>query len=378
MTLTSYERRPPRFAAATAEQWNDWHWQQQNRLRRPHDFEGVFPLSDDETAAFAAAADRFRIAVTPHYAALMQADPACPIRRQALPATAELQTFDFEQVDPLAEEAHMPVAGLTHRYPDRALLYVTHNCPVYCRHCTRKRKVSDPRTAASTAQLSRALDYVRRTPAVRDVLVSGGDPLSLSDEKLDAILGELRAIEHVEVVRLGTRNPVTLPQRVTPELGDVLRAHGPIYLHTHFNHPDEVGPDAERALRLLLDARCVLGNQMVLLRGVNDDPDVVLRLNRRLLQIGCRPYYMLHCDMAEGITHFRTPLALGVEIVEYLRGRIGGMGIPDFVVDLPGGGGKVELAPDPVVRRRDGTPPVVTLRNWAGHLHELADPGRES
>jgi lysine 2,3-aminomutase len=357
--------------------WNDWHWQQRNRLRRPADFADVFELSEDERRAFADASQVFRIAVTPHYAALMRGDdPTCPLRRQALPATAELTTHDFEMRDPLAEDAHMPVPGLTHRYPDRALLYVTHNCPVYCRHCTRKRKVSDPNTATSRTQVDEALDYIRRTPEIRDVLVSGGDPLSLSDEKLDDILGAIRRIDHVEVVRVGTRNPVTLPQRITPALADVFRRHGPIYLHTHFNHPDELNADAERALRLLLDARCVLGNQMVLLRGVNDDADTVMRLNRRLLELGCRPYYMLQCDMARGITHFRTPLALGVDIIDALRGRIGGMGIPDFVVDLPGGGGKVELAPDPIVARRDGNPPVVQLRSWSGRIHELADPAQ--
>lgn len=366
--MTSYAQRPERFRDASSADWSDWHWQQRNRLRRPGDFDGVLQLTDAERAAFAAAASKFRVAVTPHYAALMEAeDPACPLRLQAIPQLAELDTQPFELADPLAEDAHMPVPGLTHRYPDRALLYVTHNCPVYCRHCTRKRKVSAPETTSSLGDLERALEHIGKTPQIRDVILSGGDPLSLSDDRLDAILAGLRAIPHVEVIRLGTRNPVTLPQRITADFAAMLRRHRPIYLHTHFNHPAELGDDARDALGRLLDAGCVLGNQMVLLRGVNDDPEVVMRLNRELLRVGCRPYYMLQCDMAEGITHFRTPIAKGLEILDHLRGRIGGMGIPDFVVDLPGGGGKVELTPDPRVRAPDGHPddPLV-FRNWQG------------
>ncbi len=368
---TSYERRPERFGDVSLALWNDWHWQQRNRLRKPGDFEGVLTLTDAERASFAAARELFRVAVTPHYAALMHpTDPGCPIRRQALPSTDELLEYDFELDDPLAEEVHMPVPGLTHRYPDRALLYVTHNCPVYCRHCTRKRKVSDPKTAASTSQLRDALDHVAKTPAIRDVVVSGGDPLSLSDERLDFVLSELRAIDHVEVIRLGTRNPVTLPQRITPAFCEMVRRHAPIYVHTHFNHPDELVDDARRALRDLMLSGCVLGNQMVILRGINDDPEVVMRLNRKLLEAGCRPYYVLQCDMARGITHFRTPLSTGLRIMEHLRGRIGGMGVPDFVVDLPGGGGKVELVPDSIVAR-DGR--LVTFRASDGREYEFWD-----
>lgn len=372
---TSYERRAPRFQAVDRAQWDDWHWQQQNRLRKPADFDGVFELSAEEREAFEAASARFRVAVTPHYAALMDPDdPQCPIRRQALPHLDELQTAPFELRDPLAEEVNSPVPGLTHRYPDRALLYASHNCPVYCRHCTRKRKVSDPLTAASRDGLDRALAHIESTPQIRDVIVSGGDPLSLSDARLASILQRLRAIEHVEIIRVGTRNPVTLPQRITPALADVFRSVRPLYLHTHFNHPAEVGPDALRSLELLLDAGCVLGNQMVLLRGINDDLDVVLQLNRLLLRAGCRPYYMLQCDMAEGITHFRTPLEVGKQIARDLRGRIGGMGIPDFIVDLPGGGGKVELTDDPVVGTRlSGGARIVSFRSYTGETHDLVD-----
>ncbi|MFP4597491.1 MAG: KamA family radical SAM protein [Persicimonas sp.] len=372
---STYDIRPDRWACATLEQWNNWHWQQQNRLRTLADLTDVIALTDSERRAFEASAGTFRVAITPHYAALIDPeDPACPVRQQAVPSPGELAPRDFELDDPLAEDTHMPVPGITHRYPDRVLFYVSHNCPVYCRHCTRKRKVSDPTTAASRAQIDGGLDYIRSTPEVRDVLISGGDPLTLSDARLAEILGELRRIDHVEVIRLGTRNPVTLPQRITDSLCELLREAGPIYLHTHFNHPRELCADAGRALEKLSRAGCVLGNQMVLLRGVNDDPQTVLELNRGLLRHGCRPYYMLQCDMARGITHFRTPLQTGLDIVEYLRGRIGGMGIPDFVVDLPGGGGKIELSPDYVIAREPcEAGERITFRNWAGEVFEFVD-----
>ncbi|MEZ4461929.1 MAG: KamA family radical SAM protein [bacterium] len=344
---SSYARRPARWADIPQEQWSDWHWQQQNRLRTLDDLASVVELTRDERDAFAAAQASFRVAVTPHYAALMDPhDSACPIRQQAIPQSGELASFPFELDDPLGEEAHMPVPGITHRYPDRVLFYVTHNCPVYCRHCTRKRKVADPTTMASRSQIEQGLAYLRDTPQVKDVIVSGGDPLTLSDERLDELLGQLRSIQHIDVIRLGTRNPVTLPQRVTVDFAAMLAKHAPIYLHTHFNHPAELTHEAELALVRLVRAGCVLGNQMVLLKGINDDPEIVMQLNRGLLRSGCRPYYMLQCDMAHGITHFRTPLRVGLAILDHLRGRIGGMGIPDFVVDLPGGGGKIELVPN--------------------------------
>ncbi len=373
----TWSRRPALFADATREQWSDWRWQQQRRIRTLPELERVVRLSDAERAAFTDSAARFRVAITPHYAALMDPDdPGCPVRQQAIPQPGELITYPFELEDPLAEEAHMPVPGITHRYPDRVLFYVSHNCPVYCRHCTRKRKVADPTTAAARDQLDAGLDYIRATPTVRDVLISGGDPLTLSDERLSVLLTALRAIPHVEVIRLGTRNPVTLPQRITPALCDVLRAARPVYLHTHFNHPDELSPDSLKALAMLLDAGCVLGNQMVLLRGVNDDAGVVMRLNRALLRAGCRPYYILQCDMSQGITHFRTPLSTGLQIMSALRGQIGGMGVPDFVVDLPGGGGKIELVPDHVVARRPGEHgEVITFANWAGQQFDFVDVG---
>jgi lysine 2,3-aminomutase len=373
--ISTYEARPAFWAGVSAADWGDWHWQQQNRVRTLDVLEQVLELTAEERGAFEAAGVRFRVAVTPHYAALMDArDPDCPIRRQAIPGPEELVEYPFELEDPLAEEAHMPVPGITHRYPDRVLFYVSHNCPVYCRHCTRKRKVADPTTAASKTQLEDGLAYIRSNPTIRDVIVSGGDPLTLSDERLDALLGALRSIEHVEVIRLGTRNPVTLPQRITEDFAAILAKHRPIYVHTHFNHPKEVTAEAVTALDLLLGAGSVLGNQMVLLKGVNDSIATVVELNRALLKAGCRPYYMLQCDMAQGITHFRTPLRTGIAILDHLRGRMGGMGIPDFVVDLPGGGGKIELVPDyKVSQEPDPYGTRYTFRNGHNELFEFVD-----
>jgi len=356
--------RPPAWADIPDALWNDWTWQQQHRLRRLDQLQAVIGLNPDEVEATERSADSFRVSITPYYASLIDRDdPACPIRLQSIPKLGELEVFDYELEDPLAEESHMPVPGITHRYPDRVLFYVIHHCPVYCRHCTRKRKVSDPTTAAAKDQIEQGLAYIQRTPTVRDVLLSGGDPLSLSDERLDDILGRLLAIEHVELVRIGTRNPVTLPMRVTEALAAMLRRHRPLYVHTHFNHPKECTPEAALALERLADAGCVLNNQMVLLKGVNDDPETVRTLNLWLLRHRTRPYYMFQCDMAQGITHFRTPLSTGVRIIDALRGHVSGMAVPHFVIDLPGGGGKVSLLPEYLVER-DG--PHVTFRNYEG------------
>ncbi|MCB9506476.1 MAG: KamA family radical SAM protein [Myxococcales bacterium] len=351
--------------------WNSWRWQQANRLRRIDELDAALALSPDERRAFTESSARFDVAITPYYASLVRpGDPACPIRRQAVPQPEELFTSPDELADPLAEERHLIAPGVTHRYPDRALFYVTHNCPVYCRHCTRKRKVADPATAASLGELDAGIAAIAATPAIRDVIVSGGDPLTLADDRLIDLLRRLSAIPHVEVLRLGTRNPVTLPQRVTPALCEQLKTIRPLYVHTHFNHPAECTDAAAAALEMLADAGCVLGNQMVLLRGVNDDAEAVLALNRWLLRHRCRPYYMLQADMAEGIGHFRTPLATGRALVDSLRGRIGGMGVPQFVVDLPGGGGKIALTPDYEVRREGNTH---WFRNGTGDVFRFVD-----
>jgi lysine 2,3-aminomutase len=354
------------------ELWNDWHWQQRERITRLEQLERVIQVTPEERRAAVETEAEFRMGITPYYAALMDpGDPRCPIRLQSVPSPGELNIVASDREDPLAEERDMPVPGVTHRYPDRVLFYTTHNCPVYCRHCTRKRKVSDPTSTAAKKQIEDSLAYIRGHPEIRDVVISGGDPLSLSDDRLDYILGRLRAMPHIEIFRLGTRNLVTLPQRVTDDFVYMLRRHHPVYVNTHFNHPKECTAETFDAARRLADAGCVIGNQMVLLKGVNDDPRVVMELNHKLLLMRIRPYYIYQCDLAKGISHFRTPVEAGIRIIEALRGHTSGLAVPHFVVDAPGGGGKIPVNPDYVVLR-DGKRWV--LRNYAGKEYEYFEP----
>jgi len=353
-------------------QWNDWHWQQRERVTTLAQLEKVIHVTDEERRACVETDAVFHMGITPYYAALMDPeDPHCPVRLQSVPTMGELFASPADREDPLAEERDMPVRGITHRYPDRVLFYTTHNCPVYCRHCTRKRKVADPTSAAARQQVEEALDYIARHAEIRDVVISGGDPLSLSDERLDDILGRLRAIPHVEIFRLGTRNLVTLPQRITPALCAMLRTHHPVYVNTHFNHPKECTAEAFEAARMLADAGCVLGNQMVLLKGVNDDPKTVLELNHKLLLMRIRPYYIYQCDLAKGISHFRTPIESGRKIMRALRGHTSGLAVPHFVVDAPDGGGKIPVNPDYVVRHQGKT---WVFRNYAGKEYTYHEP----
>ncbi len=345
-------------------QWNDWQWQQANRVTSVQELAALVELSEDEWRAVEAADERFRFAITPYYASLMDPrDRFCPIRRQAVPVEEELRVSSEELLDPLGEEASMPVPGITHRYPDRVLFYTSHNCPVYCRHCNRKRKVGDPTSAAHKEQLRRGIEYIRAHPEIRDVLVSGGDPLTFSDHRLEEILRDLRAIPHLEIIRIATRNPVTLPQRITAEFAEMLKRYHPIYVNTHFNHLKECTPEAALALERLADAGCVVGNQMVLLKGINDDAEMVRAMNQWLLRRRCRPYYIFQLDPAEGTTHFRTPIESGLEVLRGLRGWTTGMAVPHYVVDLPRGGGKVPVQPDYLVAREGRT---YTFKNYAG------------
>jgi lysine 2,3-aminomutase len=352
--------------------WNDWHWQQRERVTRLQQLEQVIRVTDDERRAAVETEAEFQMGITPYYAALMDPDdPSCPIRLQSVPKMEETFVSAEDLEDPLAEERDMPTPGITHRYPDRVLFYTTHNCPVYCRHCTRKRKVADPTTAAAKKQIEDSLAYIEKHAEVRDVVISGGDPLSLSDERLDYILGRLRAIPHVEIFRLGTRNLVTLPQRVTDDFVHMLREHHPVYVNTHFNHPKECTAEAFEAARRIADAGCPIGNQMVLLKGVNDDPALVKELNHKLLLMRIRPYYIYQCDLAKGISHFRTPVEAGIRIIENLRGHTSGLAVPQLVIDAPHGGGKIPVNPNYVVRR-DGKRWV--LRNYAGNEYEYLEP----
>jgi lysine 2,3-aminomutase len=353
-------------------QWSDWRWQQRNRVTTMTDLEKVIRVSPNEREAFDRTTAEFHMGITPYYAALMDIeDPLCPVRQQSVPVMGELDIYPEDLDDPLGEEKDMPVPGITHRYPDRVLFYLTHNCPVYCRHCTRKRKVSDPGSAAAKKQIEEGLAYIERTPSIRDVVLSGGDPLTLSDDRLDYVLGRLRAMPHIEIFRLGSRNMVTLPQRVTQDFTDMLRKHMPMFVHTHFNHPKECTREAYDACRRLADAGAVLGNQMVLMKGINDDPQVVKDLNHKLLMMSVRPYYIYQCDLAKGISHFRTPLTTGIEIIEKLRGWTSGMAVPHFVVDAPKGGGKIPVIPQYVVSHEGHK---VTLRNYKGEIFEYFEP----
>ncbi len=360
------------WQATSDHDWNDWRWQQRNRVTRMEHLEKVVTVTAEERKAFVESDAMFHMGITPYYAALMDPeDPNCPIRLQSVPKMGELTFTPADLEDPLAEERDMPVPGITHRYPDRVLFYTTHNCPVYCRHCTRKRKVADPTSSAAKAQIEGGLKYIEEHKEVRDIVISGGDPLSLSDERLDYLLGRLRAIPHVEIFRLGTRNLVTLPQRITDDLVRIVRKYHPVFVNTHFNHPKECTSEAFEACRRLADAGCVIGNQMVLLKGVNDSPPLVKELNQKLLMMRVRPYYIYQCDLAQGISHFRTPVASGLAIIEALRGHTSGLAVPHFVIDGPNGGGKIPITPNYVVSHEGKT---WVLRNYAGKQFTYEEP----
>lgn len=357
----------PAWAAVTDEEWGDWKWQFRHRISTPEQLEAAFPLSAGERDAARQSRHLFRLGITPHWATLIDpADELCPMRLQAIPRIQELSTGALESEDSLHEDAHSPVPGLVHRYPDRVLLLVTHECPLYCRYCTRRRIVGD-HDGNHSDQLYGAIDYIRRTPAVRDVLISGGEPLGLSDRRLEEILTLLRAIPHVEIIRIGTRTPVVMPQRITPELVAMLRRFKPLWLNTHFNHPLELSPPATRqAMERIVDAGIPTGNQTVLLRGVNDSPSTIKRLMHELVKLRCRPYYLYSCDHSQGLGHFRVPVQTGLDIMESLWGHTSGFAIPTFVVDVPGGGGKIPLLPD--YRVSDGV-----LRNFEGRHFTYSD-----
>ena len=306
--------------------------------------------------------EEFPIRINPYYLSLIE-EVGDPIWKQVVPDSRELIATGVE--DPLHEEEDSEVANVTHRYPDRVLFYVNYMCPIYCRFCTRKRKVGDPDSIPDD-NTEIGLEYLREHPEVRDVIISGGDPLMLTDRKLDYIVCGIRSIEHIEIIRIGSRVPVTLPQRITPELCAILKKHHPFYINTHFNHPREITPETTKACGMLADAGIPLGNQAVLLKGVNDDPEVMIELMKKLLAIRVKPYYIYQADLVVGTDHFRTSIKKGLEIIAALRGHISGLGVPHYVVDAPGGGGKIALLPDPVVSFDDDE---IRLRNYEGGVY---------
>lgn len=353
-------------------EWNDWKWQMANRITNLEQLEQIATLSREEKESLSKGLKSLRMAITPYYASLMDKDnPDCPIRKQAIPSIKEKVIRASETQDPLHEELDSPVQGLTHRYPDRALLLVTDQCSMYCRHCTRRRFAGQTDQALPLNNINIAIDYIKQHPEIRDVLISGGDPFCLSDKRLEYILSNLRAIEHIEIIRIGTRTPVVMPQRITDELCQMLKKYQPLWINTHFNHPREITPEAEEACRKLADAGIPLGNQSVLLKNINDCPYIMKKLVQRLLQIRVRPYYLYQCDLSEGIEHFRTPVSRGIEIIEMLRGHTSGLAVPTFVVDAPGGGGKIPVGPQYLI---SSSSEKTILRNYEGIICTYTEP----
>jgi lysine 2,3-aminomutase len=354
------------------EQWNDWKWQMRNRITTAERLAEILPLSAAEQAEIEQCLRRFRMAITPYYASLIRPnDPDDPIRREAVPSIRELRIDPCDMADPLCEDQYSPTPGLVHRYPDRVLFLLTHQCSMYCRHCTRRRMVGCEDYALGEDELEQAYGYIERHTEVRDVLLSGGDPLVLSDERLEAVIRRLRAIPHVEVIRIGSRTPVVMPMRITDELLAMLKRYQPIWINTHFNHPNEITPNSARACGKIVDAGIPLGNQSVLLRGVNDNAETLKRLFNGLVQIRVRPYYLYQCDLSNGIGHFRTPVAEGMELMKQIRGFITGFAVPEFVIDLPGGGGKTPASLDYIVHMDDRG---ATLRNFEGKEYFYPNP----
>jgi lysine 2,3-aminomutase len=364
---------PGFWADVRQEHWNDWRWQLQHRITSLSQLEQRLALTPEERAGVILSGHKLALAITPHFFNLIDPqDPACPIRRQVIPRMEESQVSPFELADPCGEDAHMPVPGLVHRYPDRVLFLVTDRCAAYCRYCTRSRVVSGAGEQELHTNFEEALRYLAAHTEVRDVLLSGGDPLLFSDDRLDHLLGRLRAIPHIEFVRIGSRVPIFLPQRITPALCAMLQRHHPLWMSVHVNHPRELTIEVRDALGRLADHGVPLGNQSVLLAGVNDNPATMQALVHKLLQCRVRPYYLYQLDLIQGSSHFKVPVTKGLEIIESLRGHTTGYAVPQYVIDAPGGGGKVPINPGYVLYH-DGE--KVVLRNFEGRIFEYPENG---
>lgn len=365
-------RRKELFSHVPDEKWNDWRWQVGNRIETMEELKSLFNLTEEEERGAAKTLGTLRMAITPYYLSLIDPnDPEDPVRKQAIPTAQELFIAAADLLDPLHEDEDSPVPGITHRYPDRVLFLVTDMCSMYCRHCTRRRFAGQSDAAVANKQIENAIEYIRRTPAVRDVLLSGGDALLVSDKKLEDIISKLREIEHVEIIRIGTRVPVVMPQRITDELCDMLKKYHPIWINTHFNHSNEISDEAKEACEKLANAGIPLGNQSVLMKGINDSVDVMKQLVHDLVKIRVRPYYIYQCDLSRGLTHFRTTVAKGIEIMEGLRGHTSGYCVPTFVVDAPGGGGKIPVMPQYLISQGENK---IVLRNFEGVITTYEEP----
>jgi lysine 2,3-aminomutase len=366
------ERRRALYPGVDEAIWRDWRWQLRNAVRTLEALERLVPLTDAERAGCRVTAGVFRMAITPYYLTLIDPEhPFCPVRMQAIPTPAEARLRPGERVDPLGEDRHRPVEAIVHKYPDRVLFLVVDSCSVYCRHCTRRRITRGGEAELSRDALHQGVEYVRAHPEVRDVLLSGGDPLVFADGKLEEILQALRDIPHVEMIRIGTRMPVCLPMRVDEALARMLRRYAPLFVVTHFNHPKEITADARRACELLVDHGVPVENQAVLMRRVNSDARIIRELSHESLKMRVRPYYLHQMDVAQGLEHLRTPVAKGVEIIEALRGHTSGLAVPHLAVDLPGGGGKVTLQPEYVVERGRAE---TRFRNFRGEVYAYPEP----
>jgi len=369
----SAEFRRRHFPEATETEWSDWRWQLRHRIRDLDGLQRVIRMTEDEETAMTRLGGHLPVGITPYYMALIQPDdPRDPMRKQMVPVMNEFMPTPGEADDPLAEDAFMPVPGLVHRYPDRVLFLVTNFCATYCRYCTRARMVGQTgEYHFNTKQYQQAIDYLAAHPEIRDVLLSGGDPLTMNDDRLEWILSRLKAIPHIEFVRIGTKVPAVLPTRITPDLCRMLRKFHPFWMSIHFMHPAELTPEVTEACERLADAGIPLGSQTVLSKDVNDDVDTMKKLMHGLLKIRVRPYYIYQCDPISGSSHFRTPVEKGLEIIAGLRGHTTGYAVPSFVIDAPGGGGKIPLVPDAVVGR-DGND--LLLRNYEGKTFRYPDP----
>ncbi|MCF0207735.1 MAG: lysine 2,3-aminomutase [Bacteroidales bacterium] len=365
-------RRKEMFPNVTDAEWNDWKWQVRNRIETLEQLKKYISLTPAEEEGVAKSLETLRMAITPYYLSLINPDdPNDPVRKQAIPTAAELYQADADLLDPLHEDEDSPVPGLTHRYPDRVLFLITDMCSMYCRHCTRRRFAGQHDCQSPSNRIQAAIDYIARTPQVRDVLLSGGDALMVDDSILESIIKRLREIPHVEIIRIGSRTPVVCPQRITENLCEMLKKYHPIWLNTHFNHPNEVTEESAAACARLANAGVPLGNQSVLLRGINDNVDIMKKLVHKLVMMRVRPYYIYQCDLSMGLEHFRTPVSKGIEIIEGLRGHTSGYAVPTFVVDAPGGGGKIPVMPNYLISQ---SPTRVILRNYEGVITTYTQP----
>ena len=364
-------KRAAYFADIPDEKWNNWRWQLSNRINTLEEFSKVLSLTDSEKQALSSPG-LFRVDITPYFISLIDPDdPDDPVRKQIVPTARELVPFTAMMEDSLAEDRHSPVPGLVHRYPDRVLMLVTTQCATYCRYCTRSRIVGDPSATFSRAEFEMQLEYLKRTPQVRDVLLSGGDPLVLAPKILEEILSRLREIPHIEIVRIGSRVPVFMPMRITPELTDMLQKYHPLWMNIHVNTPNEITAELAEACDRLTRAGIPLGNQAVLMAGINDNVHVQRDLVQKLVRIRVRPYYMYQCDLVEGAGHFRTPVAKGIEIMEGLRGHTSGYAVHQYIIDAPGGGGKIPVSPNYLLSMSDHK---IILRNYEGYITTYEEP----